>query len=336
MDIQSLKKEIESEGEKIKTASELASFKAGYTGKKGSVTLLFEGLKEIKDRDEKKEKGMQINALKNLVEEISALKEKELISLKRAEELKDIDVTLPPHEAAQGSLHPINLVMDSINSVFMRMGFTIEEGPDIELAEYNFTALNFPDDHPAMDMHDTFHMENGYVLRTHTSPIQIRAMLKRQPPLKIIAPGRVYRRDAVDASHSPVFHQVEGFMVATDVKFSDLKGILNVFTEEIFGAGLKTRFRPSFFPFTEPSAEVDVQCVNCRGKGCKTCKSTGWLEIMGCGMIHVNVFKAVNYDPEKYTGFAFGMGVERVAMLKYGISDMRHFFENDIRFLKQF
>ena len=218
----------------------------------------------------------------------------------------------------------------------MRMGFSIEYGPDVEEAYYNFTALNFPEEHPAMDMHDTFHIDEKYLLRTHTSPIQIRTMLKHRPPLRVIAPGRVYRRDAADSSHSPVFHQVEGFMVDGNVRFSDLKGVLDMFTKEIFGHDLKTRFRPSFFPFTEPSAEVDVQCVNCRGKGCPTCKNTGWLEILGCGMIHPEVFKNVKYDPEKYTGFAFGMGVERIALLKYGIDDMRLFFENDIRFLRQF
>ncbi len=226
--------------------------------------------------------------------------------------------------------------MEEINSVFLRMGFTIETGPEIESEYNNFTALNFPMDHPAMDMHDTFYMEEEYLLRTHTSPIQIRAMKKNRPPLKIIAPGRVYRRDAPDASHSPVFHQVEGFMVDTNIRFSDLKGVLDLFAKEMFGKQLKTRFRPSFFPFTEPSAEVDVQCANCMGKGCRVCKQTGWLEILGAGMIHPNVFKAVKYDNEKYRGFAFGMGVERIAMLKYNISDMRAFFDNDIRFLKQF
>jgi len=216
------------------------------------------------------------------------------------------------------------------------MGFSIEEGPEIEKDYYNFTALNFAPEHPARDMHDTFHIDDEYLLRTHTSPIQIRTMEKSAPPYKFIAPGRVYRRDAMDATHSTVFHQVEGLMVDTDIKFSHLKGVLDLFLKEMFGSDLKTRFRPSFFPFTEPSAEVDVQCASCRGKGCNVCKHTGWLEIMGSGMIHPNVLRAVKVDPEKYTGFAFGMGVERIAMLKYRIDDMRLFFENDTRFLKQF
>jgi phenylalanyl-tRNA synthetase alpha chain len=226
--------------------------------------------------------------------------------------------------------------MEEIKSIFMSMGFSIEEGPDVEEDYYNFTALNFPAEHPARDMHDTFHIDETHLLRTHTSPIQVRTMEKYPPPLKVIAPGRVYRRDAMDATHSTVFHQVEGFMVDENIRFSDLKGVLDLFTKELFGADLKTRFRPSFFPFTEPSAEVDVQCVACRGKGCGVCKNTGWLEILGSGMIHPNVLRAVKIDPEKYSGFAFGCGVERIAMLKYGIDDMRLFFENDLRFLKQF
>jgi phenylalanyl-tRNA synthetase alpha chain len=293
-------------------------------------------LKNITDKEEKKEKGKLVNELKLSVEAACVEKEKEFINAKKAGQLKEMDLTLPAYSISKGTIHPLTRTMQEINSIFMRMGFDIEEGPEIEEAKYNFTMLNFPSDHPAMDMHDTFHIDADHLLRTHTSPIQIRAMLKRKPPFKIVAPGRVYRRDAVDASHSPVFHQVEAFMVDENVRFSDLKGLLDTFAKQIFGRDLKTRFRPSFFPFTEPSAEVDVSCVNCAGKGCPVCKHTGWLEILGCGMIHVNVFKAVNYDHEKYTGFALGMGVERIAMLKYGINDMRLFFENDVRFLKQF
>jgi len=320
----------------VSDAAGLNAFKAKYTGKKGIVTELFSGMKDIADKEEKKKAGLEINDLKKLCEALAEEKEKQMLSSKKAEGLKDVDVTLPAYNIEKGALHPLTLVTEEINSIFLRMGFSIEEGPEIETEQNNFTSLNFPADHPALDMHDTFYMENGYLLRTHTSPVQVRAMKKHKPPLKIIAPGRVYRRDAVDASHSSVFHQVEGFMVDENIHFTDLKGVLDLFLREVFGNTLKTRFRPSFFPFTEPSAEVDVQCVNCMGKGCPACKHSGWLEIMGAGMIHPNVLSNVGIDPEKYTGFAFGMGVERIAMLKYQIDDMRLLFENDVRFLKQF
>jgi phenylalanyl-tRNA synthetase alpha chain len=336
MDIENLKNQIKTDIDSAVSLPALADIKAKYLGKKGSVTALFEGLKDIKDKEEKKEKGRQINELKLYVETAHAEKEKQLLNAKKAEELKEMDLTLPGYTVAKGSSHPLTKTMDEINSFFMRMGFSIEAGPEIEEARYNFELLNFPEEHPAMDMHDTFHIDDTHLLRTHTSPIQIRTMLGRKPPFKIIAPGRVYRRDALDASHSTVFHQVEAFMVDEGVRFSDLKGLLDKFAKYMFGSGLATRFRPSFFPFTEPSAEMDVQCASCGGKGCPACKNTGWLEILGCGMIHPNVFKNVNYDDEKYTGFALGMGVDRIAMLKYGINDMRLFFENDIRFLKQF
>ena len=336
MEPDEIKKQAEND---INSASDMATLngvKVKYLGKKGIITGLFAALKDIEDREQKKEQGRKINELKQAAEKLFAEKEKSLVSEQKSKELKDIDVTLPAYSMEKGTTHPITRTMEEINSIFLRMGFSVEEGPDIETSYNNFKALNFPEDHPAMDMHDTFHMDDEYLLRTHTSPIQIRAMKKHKPPLKIIAPGRVYRRDAIDATHSPVFHQVEGFMVDENVRFSDLKGVLGLFIREMFGPQIKSRFRPSFFPFTEPSAEVDMQCVHCMGKGCPACGKTGWLEILGAGMIHVNVFKAVGYDPEKYTGFAFGMGVERVAMLKYGINDMRLFFENDVRFLRQF
>lgn len=331
--MEELKKQIKADADAIKDIVALTQFKAKYNGKKGTVTELFSTLKDAVD---KKETGRQINELKVYVEMLFAEKETELLNLKKTEELKGMDVTLPGYDISSGTQHPLTKIMNEIKSVFMRMGFSIEEGPEIEKDYYNFTALNFPSEHPARDMHDTFHINDEYLLRTHTSPIQIRTMEKYAPPLRVIAPGRVYRRDAIDASHSTVFHQVEGFMVDTNIKFSDLKGVLDIFLKEIFGSNLKTRFRPSFFPFTEPSAEVDVQCVHCHGKGCAMCKQTGWLEILGSGMIHPNVLRAVRIDPEKYTGFAFGMGVERIAILKYQVDDMRLFFENDLRFLKQF
>lgn len=336
MDKSSIENSMKQDILAVNDAAGLGAFKAKYNGKKGAITELFSKMKDITDKEEKKQAGLAINELKNMCETLCAEKEKQLLDSKKAEGLKGVDVTLPAYGVEKGALHPLTIVTEEINSIFLRMGFTIEEGPEIESEANNFTALNFPADHPALDMHDTFYMENGYLLRTHTSPVQVRAMKKHKPPLRIIAPGRVYRRDAVDASHSSVFHQVEGFMVDENIHFTDLKGILDLFLKETFGNSLKTRFRPSFFPFTEPSAEVDVQCVNCMGKGCPACKQSGWLEIMGAGMIHPNVLSNVGIDPEKYTGFAFGMGVERIAMLKYQIDDMRLLFENDVRFLKQF
>lgn len=331
--MEDIKKQIKADADAVTDTVALTQFKAKYNGKKGIVTELFSTLKDAVD---KKETGRQINELKVYVETLYAEKETELLNIKKSEELKGVDVTLPSYGVASGTIHPLTRTMDDIKAIFTRMGFSVEEGPEIEKDYYNFTALNFPSEHPARDMHDTFHINEEYLLRTHTSPIQVRTMEKYAPPLKVLAPGRVYRRDAIDASHSTVFHQVEGFMVDKNIKFSDLKGVLDLFMKEIFGSDLKTRFRPSFFPFTEPSAEVDVQCVHCRGKGCAMCKQTGWLEILGAGMIHPNVLRAVRIDPDSYTGFAFGMGVERIAILKYQIDDMRLFFENDLRFLKQF
>jgi len=331
-----IREQIKTDSEAVHDNTTLNQFKAKYTGRNGVITGLFSSLKDIKDKDEKVNKGKSINELKNYFEDVFAGTEKKLIALEKAKNMQGIDLTLPAYSIARGSLHPLIKTMEEIKSIFLRMGFSVAEGPEIEKDYYNFEALNFPKDHPARDMHDTFIIDNEYLLRTHTSPIQIRVMEKQKPPLKILAPGRVYRRDAADSSHSPVFHQVEGFMVDEGIRFSDLKGVLELFTQQIFGKDLKVRFRPSFFPFTEPSAEVDVQCVNCKGKGCQACKNTGWMEILGSGMIHPNVFRNVGYDPEKYTGFAFGMGVERIAMLKYRIDDMRLFFENDVRFLRQF
>ncbi|HDT15139.1 MAG TPA: phenylalanine--tRNA ligase subunit alpha [Firmicutes bacterium] len=336
MDLKVIEADIKKDIETVKDANSLQLFKAKFIGKKGAVTELFSSMKDIRDAGEKKEKGRAINELKKLVESLCEEKEKELLEEKRKEAFKDIDITLPGYRIEKGVRHPLSAVMFEIRDIFMNMGFSVEEGPEIETEYNNFTALNFPDDHPALDMHDTFYMDDKHLLRTHTSPVQVRAMKKLKPPLKILAPGRVYRRDNIDATHSSVFHQVEGFMVDENIRFSDLKGILDLFAKKIFGQDLKTRFRPSFFPFTEPSAEVDVQCVHCRGKGCSSCGKTGWLEILGCGMIHPNVLEEVNIDAEKFAGFAFGMGVERIAMLKYGIDDMRMFFENDLRFLKQF
>ena len=247
-----------------------------------------------------------------------------------------MDVTEPRAFAHQGTLHPISLVQAELVDIFTGMGFEVVEGPEVELDTYNFELLNLPKNHPARDAQDSFYIEDNIVLRTHTSPVQARTMLTRKPPIRIVCPGRVYRADELDATHSPVFHQMEGLVVDRDVTTGDLKGTLDAFAQGLFGEGITTRFHPSYFPFTEPSAEVDLTCMACRGKGCRVCKGTGWIEILGCGMVNPRVLSMCGIDPDVYTGFAFGMGLERIAMLKYGISDMRLLYEGDLRFLRQF
>lgn len=315
---------------------DLQAVRVQVLGKKGSLTDIMKGMRDLSAED-RPLVGSLVNAFKDTFEEVYATRLNSLEDQEIAARLsrETIDVTLPGRCSVRGSLHPVTLVTDDIVDIFSRLGFSVEEGPEIEKDFYNFEALNIPKDHPARDMQDTFYINDDLVLRTHTSPVQIRTMLKQPPPVRIIAPGTVYRRDS-DLTHSPMFHQIEGFLVDERVTFGDLKGILTHFLNEYFGAGLQVRFRPSFFPFTEPSAEVDIACVICGGSGCRVCGGTGWLEILGCGMIDPEVFAAVNYDAKKYSGFAFGMGLERIAMLKYGVSDLRLFFENDIRFLKQF
>ncbi|HWR57601.1 MAG TPA: phenylalanine--tRNA ligase subunit alpha, partial [Thermodesulfovibrionales bacterium] len=265
------------------------------------------------------------------------LKEARAKDLERNRKIADesVDVTLPGKYVRPGKMHPLSIVLGEIIDIFGSMGFDIEVGPEVELDYYNFEALNIPKDHPARDMQDTFYISDDVILRTQTSPVQVRTMEQKKPPLKFIAPGKVYRRDA-DVSHTPMFHQVEGLMVDTDISFSDLKGVLEIFFQLLFSKNTPVRFRPSFFPFTEPSAEVDIGCILCGGSGCRVCKGSGWLEVLGAGMVNPRVFEMVGYDPEIYTGFAFGMGVERLTMLRYSIDDIRMFFENDIRFLKQF
>lgn len=305
-------------------------------GKKGSLTEIMKGMRDL-SAEERPAIGSLVNSLKTIVEKAFAARQdvlqKEEIAGRLASE--KIDVTLPGRRGMRGSLHPVTLVTNEVIDIFSRLGFAVAEGPEVEHDFYNFEALNIPKDHPARDMQDTFYISDERVLRTHTSPVQIRTMVKSEPPVRVIAPGTVYRRDS-DITHSPMFHQVEGFLVDEKVTFGDLKGILTHFLSEFFGDGHSVRFRPSFFPFTEPSAEVDIECVMCGGAGCRVCGKTGWLEILGCGMIDPAVFDSVKYDAEKYSGFAFGMGLERLAMLKYGVNDLRLFFENDLRFLKQF
>jgi phenylalanyl-tRNA synthetase alpha chain len=312
---------------------ELDQIRIRYLGRKGELTQLFKGLGKVSEGD-RPEVGKLLNEAKIGVEEglAEAVERTKATLLERREQF---DVTIPGRRPERGRLHPITQISLEISRIFSTLGFATVEGPEIELDYYNFEALNIPKDHPARDMQDTFYISDDVVLRTHTSPLQVRTMEKRRPPLRIIAPGRTYRCDS-DATHTPMFHQVEGLMVGEGISFGDLKGILTIFVHQMFGADVALRFRPSFFPFTEPSAEVDIGCVMCRGQGCRVCSQTGWLEILGSGMVDPEVFKMVGYDPDKVTGFAFGMGVERIAMLKFGIDDLRLFYENDLRFLRQF
>ena len=331
-----IKEEFINKLKSVSTTEELERLRVEYIGRKGKVTQLLKEIPKLPP-EERKEFGRACNVLKSEIEEAIKEKLKELKEKEKRERLEKerIDVTLPGRRRGVGALHPVTKTLKEIVKIFTSMGFTVAEGPEIETDFYNFEALNIPKGHPAREMQDTFYISDDVVLRTHTSPVQVRVMEKHQPPIQIIAPGKVYRKDA-DVTHTPMFHQVEGLMVDEKVTFADLKGVLEVFLKEIFGSDTKVRFRPSYFPFTEPSAEVDIGCVICGGKGCKVCKGTGWLEILGCGMVDPAVFKAVDINPEIYQGFAFGMGVERIAMLKYGIDDLRLFFENDLRFLRQF
>ena len=336
MDIGELKNRVENEVSSVHTLDDVRRAKVALLGRKGVFTDALDTLKTI-DKELRRETGKAINDLKTWAE--TKIGELEYTYEKQERDLRErsawIDITMPGKTPLIGKKHPITQTFDEIIRIFVSMGFSVAEGPDIELEYYNFEALNMPGDHPARDMQDTFYIAPGTVLRTHTSPVQIRTMESQLPPVKIIAPGAVYRCDH-DISHTPMFHQVEGLMVDKKVRFSDLKGVLSLFVTEMFGEDTPLRFRPSYFPFTEPSAEVDIGCVICHGKGCRLCKDTGWLEILGSGMVHPQVFRNVGYDQEQIAGFAFGMGVERVAMIKFGIDDIRQFYYNDIRFLSQF
>ncbi len=323
----------------ISKAEELTTLEAirvDYLGKKGQLTEILKGLSGL-SAEEKPKMGQRVNQAKR---DISVLIEDKMSYLKEIQLEKKlagerIDVTLTGRNRKSGSLHPVTQVKQRVNDYFSRLGFDIVEGPEIETEFYNFEALNIPGHHPARAMHDTFYFNDGYLLRTHTSPVQIRTMEERQPPLRLIAPGRVYRCDS-DVTHTPMFHQVEGLLIDKQATLAGLKGLLQDFFGHFFGRELALRFRPSYFPFTEPSAEVDIECTQSSGKGCRSCKFTGWLEVLGCGMVHPNVLKAVNISPDDYQGWAFGMGMDRLAMLYYGIDDLRMMFENDLTFLKQF
>ncbi|MCX7074312.1 MAG: phenylalanine--tRNA ligase subunit alpha [Methylococcales bacterium] len=325
--------------DELATTTDLTSLDAirvQYLGKKGIFTAQMKELGTLPP-EERREAGQVINQAKDVFQENLDAKKIELEHTALAARLTNerIDVTLAGRGQKVGGLHPVTTTLRRINKIFASVGFQVVEGPEIEDDYHNFEALNIPEHHPARAMHDTFYFDAHRVLRTHTSPVQIRVMESQTPPLKVIAPGRVYRCDS-DITHTPMFHQVEGFLVDTDVSFADLKGVVYEFLRAFFEKDIQVRFRPSYFPFTEPSAEVDIECVICGGEGCRVCSHTGWLEVMGCGMIHPEVFKSVNIDSEKYSGFAFGMGVERLAMLRYGINDLRLFFENDLKFLQQF
>jgi phenylalanyl-tRNA synthetase alpha chain len=322
--------------ESADTPSALEDIRIRYLGRKGLLTGILRSIGNLPPQERPKF-GKLVNSIK---EEIAFLLEQRLTQLKSEEKIKqlkkeDIDVTTPSLPPTLGKMHPVNKVLEEIIDTFNFLGFEVAYGPEIEWSYYNFDALNIPPDHPARDMHDTFYITSKVILRTHTSPVQIRIMKSKTPPIKIIVPGKVYRRDA-DISHLPMFHQIEGLMIDDKTTFADLKGVLTVFLHRMFGRDTKVRFRPSYFPFTEPSAEVDISCVLCGGSGCRLCKGSGYLEILGAGCVDPEVLKEVDYDPERLQGFAFGLGIERIAMLKYSITDIRLFFENDIRFLKQF
>lgn len=319
---------------------ELQNLRVHYMGKKGVITALLHSLKDL-EAEKRREMGARLNQVKQDFEKELGLKQSEFDRAAVEKELSNssgIDLTLPGIFTSEaGSLHPVTKVMDEMIRIFRKIGFSVASGPEVELEFYNFEALNTPENHPARDLQDTFYIKQPVLLRSHTSPVQIRTMKSKSPPIQIIAPGKVYRSD-YDITHTPMFHQVEGLMVDEHLSMADLKGVLHYMVKDLFGAR-PLRFRPSFFPFTEPSAEVDMACIGCKGEGnidCRLCKGTGWIEIGGCGMVHPNVFKSVGYDPDKYSGFAFGMGIERIAMLKYGIDDLRSFFENDLRMLEQF
>ena len=336
--IDAIKAAVSEQLDKSEALQDIQDIRVKYLGKKGELTALMKELGKL-SKEERPQVGQMVNTARSLIED--ALQQR-MAELKRQDlqkklESEKIDIPLPDRKPLMGHEHILHQTAREMEEAFMRMGFSIVEGPDIESDYYNFQCLNFPDDHPARDMQDSMYITDKILLRTHTSPLESRTLQAHKPnePFKIIAPGKVYRWD-YDATHSPVFHQMEGMIVDKDIRFSDLKGMLEDFLREIFGPKTKVRFRASFFPFTEPSAEVDISCVMCGGKGCRVCSHTGWLEILGCGITHPNVLRQNGYDPEKVTAFAFGMGIERIAMLKYGVDDLRLFYEDDMRFLKQF
>lgn len=335
--LEQIKVQVSNEIDNCKDIKELENIRIKFLGKKGELTAILKQMGKL-SAEERPIMGQLANEVR---ESIETSLQKELKNLKAKameEKLKNerIDVTMPASEIKMGKPHPLTLVMDEIKEIFLGMGFDVVSGPEVELDHYNFEALNMPKDHPARDTQDTFYITENTLLRTQTSPVQIRVMEKTSPPIRIISPGRVYRSDAVDATHSPLFHQIEGLVVDKGITMADLKGTLEIFVKRLYGEDAVVRFRPHHFPFTEPSAEVDVMCFSCRGEGCRLCKGEGWIEILGCGMVHPKVLQNCGIDPEEYSGFAFGLGLERVVMRRFNIDDLRLFFENDLRFLDQF
>ncbi len=334
-DLTRLKEEATSVLKGINTEADLEKFRIQFLGRKGEFSSILRKLGSVPS-EQRPRLGQLANSVKSEIEMLFKQVQQNLSDTQGEQHSETaVDLSLPGRRPASGKLHPVTQIMNEAIEILADLGFSVAEGPEIELDFYNFEALNIPAHHPARDMHDTFYIEDSVLLRTHTSPMQARVMEKKEPPLRVIAPGKVYRCDS-DITHTPMFHQVEGLMVDKNISFADLKGVLTVFVRKIFEKDLALRFRPSFFPFTEPSAEVDITCVICNGEGCRVCKKTGWIEILGSGMVDPEVFKKVNYDPEKFSGFAFGIGIERIAMLKYGINDIRLYYENDLRFLSQF
>ena len=338
--IEELKREAaEAVKKAAKNLNDLNEIRVKYLGKKGEITGILRGLGKLSEEDRPRV-GQIVNEARQQLEGLIAQKNDELKTRELESRLasEKIDVTLPGRQVPLGHLHPLTLTLNRIKDIFMTMGFSVEEGPEIERDYFNFEALNLPKDHPARDMQDSFYITDEILMRTQTSPVQARTMQSHEPnsPIRMIAPGRVYRRDDYDATHSPMFTQVEGLVIDKGISLADLKGTLELFLHQIFNENVGVRFRPSFFPFTEPSAEVDISCVMCHGKGCRVCKGTGWLEILGAGMVHPHVLEMSGYDPKQVSGFAFGLGVERIAMLSYGVDDLRLFYDNDMRFLRQF
>lgn len=335
--IAKIKEESIQEIENIDNLKNLSELKVKYLGKKGELTAILRGMGKLTP-EERPVIGSLVNEARDELEKVFEEKEKKLkrLELQKRLETENIDVTEPSKKTVLGSVHPITQIITEVEEIFLGMGYEIADGPEVEKSIYNFDKLNTPLDHPARDIQDTFYITEDILLRSQTSPVQVRVMEEKKPPIKIICPGAVYRSDSVDATHSPVFHQIEGLVVDKNISMTDLKGTLEMFAKKCLGENTKIRFRPHHFPFTEPSAEADVSCFVCGGKGCKVCKQEGWIELLGCGMVHPNVLQNCGIDPEIYSGFAFGFGVERIAMAKFGIEDMRLLFENDVRFLKQF
>lgn len=335
--LKAIREHVMEELKEVKDTSALEQLRVRVLGKKGELTGILRGMGKL-PAEERPKMGQIVNETREKLEAALDERAAKLRAMEKEARLaaETIDVTLPGTQRTAGSLHPMNIVLDDLLNIFTGMGFEAVEGPEIEYDHYNFELLNVPKNHPARDAQDTFYIDDNVVLRSQTSPVQARIMTTRKPPIRIISPGRVYRADEVDATHSPVFHQIEGLVIDENISIADLKGTLDTFARRLYGEGIVTRFRPSFFPFTEPSAEVDLTCASCRGKGCRMCKGTGWIEVLGAGMVNPRVLEMCGIDSKKYQGFAFGMGIERLTLLKYNVPDMRYLYENDVRFLKQF